>query len=78
MFKGEVFQLISQVLKSWQVIFVTIVLILFLKLVFNAAKAYRSPRPKKLTVKKKKEAPVAAPVESSEVSDNDELGLEES
>jgi quinol-cytochrome oxidoreductase complex cytochrome b subunit len=64
MFKGEVFQLISQVLTSWQVIAVSIALILFLNLVFYTARAYHSTRMKKVKVKKEK--PEALPLPESE------------
>jgi hypothetical protein len=53
MLKEEIFQVMSQVLTSWQVIVVSIVLILFLNLVFYAARAYHSPRASKINVKGK-------------------------
>jgi hypothetical protein len=64
MFKGEIFQLIRQVVTSWQVIAVSIALILFLNLVFYTAREYHSPRVKKVKVKKKK--PEAAPPPETE------------
>jgi hypothetical protein len=72
MFKGEVFQLISQVFTSWQVIFVTIALLLFLNLIFNAAKTYRKPKVKKVKIKKVKPEPAPLPESESE-DENEEL-----
>jgi hypothetical protein len=64
MFEGEVFQLMRQVITSWQVIAVSIALILFMNLVFYTARAYHRPRVKKIKVKKQK--PEAAPLPETE------------
>jgi hypothetical protein len=64
MFKGEVFFFFCKVLTSWQVIAVSIALILFLNLVFYTARAYHSPRVKKVKIKKQK--PEALPLPESE------------
>ena len=80
MFSKEVFDLLKQVITSWQVIAVTIALVLYLFLVFHAASTYRRPRlvPKEKKVRKKKAAAPAGPEEADPGSDvNDELGLEE-
>ena len=75
-------ELLPQILTSWQVILVTVVLILYIKLVSLAAKGYRRPRLiKKLKSKIKKTKPKPAaegPEETKEsVDSNEELGLEE-
>jgi len=76
MFSGEIFELLKQVITSWQVIAVTIVIILYLNIVFYAARNYHRPRVKREKVKKQKSEP--APVmEDTESDSNDELGLEE-
>ena len=80
MFEKEIFQLIKQVVTSWQVIVVTIALILYLNIVFSAAKAYRLPKMGKITLKKKKkkETVEVTPDVSDEEGDvNEDLGLEE-
>ena len=72
--------LLTQVITSWQVIVVTIALVLYLSIVFYAARTYRRPRivPK---IKKKKQKAQPAPAGPEEVASgsnsNDELGLEE-
>jgi hypothetical protein len=60
----ELVQLVLQVLRSWQVITVTLVLIAYFFLVFYVARLYRprrkaffSPRPKRPPKPKKEEAP---------------------
>jgi len=76
--------LIIQILKSWQVIAVTIVLILYIKLVTYVAQSYRRPRSAKkakfkIRMKKAKPEPVTTgPEETAHGFDtNEELGLEE-
>jgi len=78
----NIFELVSKVVLSWQVIVITIVIFLFLSLVSHVAKAYHRPRVKKIKTPKVKKA--AAPVAAegleevlSEGDSNDELGLEE-
>jgi len=76
----SVFELIKQVLSSWQVIAVTIALILYLKIVFYAARSYHRPRVlKKINFRRKKSKPEAAVLDESlpDSNPNDELGLEE-
>jgi hypothetical protein len=83
MYSEGVVELVKEVLTSWQVIVVSIVLILYLSLVFYTAKSYHRPRvarPKK--PKKTKEPAAAAPAaeaheEAEAATSNDELGLEE-
>ncbi|MDR1428976.1 MAG: hypothetical protein LBI85_01690 [Spirochaetaceae bacterium] len=44
MFSSELFRLVRQVVLSWQVIGVTVVLIVYLALVFYVARIYHKPR----------------------------------
>jgi hypothetical protein len=72
--------LLREVITSWQVIAVTIALVLYMFLVFYVAKAYRQPRMKsiKISLKRTKSEPKAGPEEVEGGDDsNDELGLEE-
>jgi len=79
------FEILKQVLTSWQVIFITLVIIAYIHLVFYVSRRYRRPRTlkiKKVNLFKKKATQAASPIESSEddlpASDsNDDLGLEE-
>jgi hypothetical protein len=80
MFSEEMISILKGVFTSWQVIAVTIAVVLYLFLITYVANLSRrrsfSMRPAK--VKKKKAAPAAESTpESSEASDNEELGLEE-
>ena len=79
-----IFDIIKQVLTSWQVIAVTLAILIYISIVNHASRSYHRPREKKklkLNFKKKKEAPAAAPIgdpEDNVVDDsNDDLGLEE-
>jgi len=73
--------LLVKVISSWQVIAITVALILYLRIVFYVSKAYHRPMVSKISFKKKKsksEEITAAPeVKEEEASTNDELGLEE-
>ncbi len=81
MFSKEFFELLLQVLKSWQVIAVTIGLIVYIWLVSYTTKSYRRPRVKKAKVKRAKNSAPAGDSGPEETHDsldsNDELGLEE-
>lgn len=69
-----------QVLKSWQVIAVTVAIILYMSLVSYVARAYRRPRAvSKNKPKRKKAEPVSGPEEvtASGADTNETLGLEE-
>lgn len=78
----SMFDLLKEVLTSWQVIAVTLGLLIYIRIVIFASKAtYRPPKIKKISFKRKKvqhEAAMGGP-EMAESSDNtnDELGLEE-
>jgi hypothetical protein len=80
MFSKEFIDLLTQVIKSWQVIAVAIVFILYVKIVSYVGRGYHVPKRKRVRAKKEKAtpAPAAGPEESSGGSgSNDELGLEE-
>jgi len=83
--------MLKQVIFSWQVLVVTVVIVLYLNIVFYTAKSYHRPRAKpaeKPKVKKTKAEPGAAspdagknePAEESDSKgdSNADLGLEES
>jgi len=78
----NLFELLKQVITSWQVIAVTIALLIFLKIVFNTASSYRRPKAaKKLSIKKKSKPKETVVIENEGAEDsipNDDLGLEES
>jgi hypothetical protein len=79
MFSKEFIDLLTQVIKSWQVIAVAIVFILYVKIVSYVGRGYHIPKRKRVRTKKEKAAPApASPEESGGGSgSNDELGLEE-
>jgi hypothetical protein len=81
MFTKEFYELLMQIIKSWQVIAAAIVIFLYLKIVSYASKSYHPPRAKKIKVKKEKKAAPAAEASGkggAPASDsNAELGLEE-
>jgi len=80
MFSNELTGLLIQVVQSWQVIAVTVVLVLYMFLVNYAARTHHRPsyvsksKPKK---SKKKEAPAAQPdkKEAPPKTADEELGL---
>ena len=75
MFSKELFGLLIKVITSWQVIAVTVVLVIYFTLVSYVARLYR---PRKMdfsfSTKPKKEKPKA--VQMPETSADDDLGLE--
>ena len=82
MFSDDVYELLRQVITSWEVIVVVIVLVLFLKIVFYVSRAYHRPggfKVKKINIRKKKPKPAASGPElsASGGNSNDDLGLEE-
>jgi len=72
MFGAEVRSMLFEVITSWQVLAVTIVIILYFFLVSYVAR-FHTRRPRKITSPKKKEKKV----EEEIIDENDELGLEE-
>ena len=81
MFSADVRSLLVQVFSSWQVLTVTLVIILYFFLVTYVAKVYhnrprKTPLPKKKSKAKEKEAGEEKP-EDPLLDESDELGLEE-
>ena len=69
-----------QVVTSWQVIAVTIAIVVYMSLVSYVARTYHRPHASKTKAKKKKaNSPAAGPEEVSSPGSNvnEELGLEE-
>jgi cell division protein FtsL len=58
--KKEVFQVLTQVITSWQVIFITIALVLFLNIVFYTARTYHTRRRINIKIRRKKKSSSAA------------------
>jgi hypothetical protein len=77
MFKPEILKLFAGVISSWQVIAVTIALVLYLMLVFYVARLYHRPKVFSIASKKKKPKPEKAPETEINETENDDLGLEE-
>jgi hypothetical protein len=85
MYPESMFELIKHVLTSWQVIAVTVGIVLYLNLVFYAARHYRTPKissiAKKIRFKRKKssENPNSGGTDtiSGGSNTNDELGLDD-
>ena len=75
----NLFDIIKQVFTSWQVLVITIVVLLYIHIVSHVSKKHvKRPRVKKEKIIKKKEAePLLGADEDSGSSSNDELGLEE-
>ena len=72
MFNEELRQLLVQVITSWQVLAVTVVLVLYIFLVNYVSRTYYRRRPPKARPEVKAQAP-----EATAPNDADELGLEE-
>ena len=81
MYSEGISTLLVKVISSWQVIAVTVALVLYLRIVLYVSRSYHTPRAKKASSKKtksKSEDVLPAPEETGgEASTNDELGLEE-
>ncbi|MCL2808460.1 MAG: hypothetical protein FWD24_00180 [Treponema sp.] len=78
-----VFDIIKQVLSSWQVIVITIVILLYIKIINHVSRRYHRPRAMKkikIGIFKKKDKTTAS-TDSEDIlpgsSSNDDLGLEE-
>jgi flagellar biosynthesis/type III secretory pathway M-ring protein FliF/YscJ len=78
MFSPETIALLIAVISSWQVIAITIVIVLYFLLVTYVARLYRRPRAMSARPSKphKKEKAAPAPAETPEAAADDELGLE--
>jgi anionic cell wall polymer biosynthesis LytR-Cps2A-Psr (LCP) family protein len=74
-------ELVKQVVLSWQVIAVTLVIVLYFFIVSYTARRYHRPKSsKKINLfkkKKSKDAAISPNETDSDSSSNDELGLEE-
>jgi hypothetical protein len=74
MFSGNFFAIALQVIRSWQVIVVTVAIVLYISLVSYVAKTYNKRRPHPPKPNKEN---AAAKGEDISDTDDDELGLEE-
>ncbi|MDR2048489.1 MAG: hypothetical protein LBP69_03465 [Treponema sp.] len=77
MFKPEMLKLLAGVISSWQVIAVTIVLVLYFTLVSYVARLYHGPRAFSFTSKRKKQKTEKTPETEVNEDEGDDLGLEE-
>jgi hypothetical protein len=78
MFSEEIRSLLVEVIASWQVLAVTVVLIFYIFLVNYVARIHhRSRRLSMPKIKKSASSKAPAPSAPETVSDDDELGLEE-
>jgi hypothetical protein len=83
MFSKEFLELLTEIVKSWQVIAVTVALFIYLRIISSVAKAYRRPKfkiakPAKMAKAAEPAIHEAGPEEISGGGDsNEELGLEE-
>jgi len=76
MFNAEIRDLLLQVITSWQVLAVTVVIVIYFSLVSYVAKIYRHNRPRQpfsFKSKNKNKPDKAGPA----IAESDELGLEE-
>jgi hypothetical protein len=81
MFSKEFLSIVINVISSWQVIIVTIVIILYVSLVSYAAQSYRRPRSASVFKPKAKKKKIDTHVSDTpeifaDDTINDELGLE--
>jgi hypothetical protein len=77
MFSGELMGILKQVVTSWQVITVSVALVLYMFLVSYVARTYKRPRGPSFEGRIKKNAPPPVGEPDLETSDNDDLGLVE-
>ena len=75
----RLFDLLKQVISSWQVIFITVAIIIYLSLVFYVARLYHNRSFRSLSKPKKARRSKKAAPEQVQVATDDEenLGLEE-
>ena len=86
MFPQELMDLLPQVIKSWQVLAMTLALVLYMYMVNYVARSYHHPRaisrskPRKSGAKTQPDAKKGKKEDSgsSDTDSNEELGLEES
>ena len=83
MFSGEMMKLLFSLLKTWQVIAVTVAIVLYIFLINYVARTYHRPRFVSKSKPKKAKPPAAEKPgkadkkKTSEKESNEELGLEE-
>jgi hypothetical protein len=78
MFSGELIGLLKQVISSWQVIAVSVALVLYLFLVSYVVRGSKRPRgPGRSSAKKAKKSALPVGEPDVETSDSDDLGLVE-
>ena len=77
MFNDEVKKMLIQVITSWQVLVVTVVLVIYIFLVNAVARIYHRRPPRQEPIQKAKPAPAEAPAPEAVSTDSDDLGLEE-
>ena len=79
MFQGNVASLLLLVVQSWQVIVITIALVLYMALVNYVARTYHQPRFVSMLKprRKKTNSKAAGPEMTEDSNPNDALGLEE-
>jgi hypothetical protein len=75
--EGGMFNLLIQLLNRWEVIAVTIVIVLYISLVNYVARTHHRPRLSKSKPVKAKKQPKPVKKKPTEAETNDELGLEE-
>jgi hypothetical protein len=80
MFSKEVLALLTEVISSWQIIAITVALVLYLNIVFYVARAYHRPRAKlsdKIKFKRKAKTAAGSAEAAITSGSSNELGLEE-
>jgi hypothetical protein len=77
MFSGELISLLKQVISSWQVIAVSVALVLYIFLVSYVARTYKRPSGTSFAKRAKKDSPPPVGEPDVETSDSDDLGLVE-
>ena len=73
----SLFEVLKQVISSWQVLFITLALLLFLKIFFSAARKYRRTKSKPKPRIKTKSPKTKAEKKEENLINDDGLGLEE-
>ena len=77
MFSKEMMEYLFKVITSWQIIFVTIVLILYFSLVSYVARLYHHPRRSDFSFTSRPKKQKTQAVQMPEISNDDDLGLDD-
>jgi hypothetical protein len=77
MFSGELISLLKQVVTSWQVIAVSVVLVIYMLLVSYVTRSYKRPGRTAAMGKSRKNAPAPVGEPDVETTKGDDLGLVE-